>query len=186
MNKIFIVSSVSGSGKTTLVNNAIKEFKKDLYKLKTCTTREKRPEETGNEYYFIKKPEFELKIKEDAFVEYSLVYGEYYGLLKKEVDKNKEKNCIVILDVKGFEKFKKLYPNCVSFFIDAPAKEELIKRLTDRNTPKDDIDNRIKEIDYEIEKMDLFDFIIPYNELEDMKWHFNKLISFALYHNPKD
>ena len=47
MNKIFIVSSVSASGKTTLVDHALTKL--PLYKLKTCTTREIRPETKGDE-----------------------------------------------------------------------------------------------------------------------------------------
>ena len=74
MKPLIIVSSVSASGKTTLVEHAIEKF--DLYKLKTCTTREVRKEETGNEYYFIPKGIFNLMIHENQMIEHAEVYGE--------------------------------------------------------------------------------------------------------------
>lgn len=174
MSKIFIVSSVSASGKTTLVNHI--NFNYDLYKLKTCTTRNKRKEEYGHEYYFMGMDDFIDNIDNDEFVEHSLVYGKYYGLLKKEVEKNKNKNSIVILDVQGMQKFKKLYPQAITIFINPPPREILTQRLSERQTGMVDLGTRLSQIDEELNHIDLYDHRIEYGDLDYMKAQISKII----------
>ncbi len=82
IGKLFIVSAPSGAGKTTLVNEVIKTFKSqfNLNRVITYTTRHKRPDDIhGKDYYFISKHEFEKKIRENFFMEYSYEYDNYYG-----------------------------------------------------------------------------------------------------------
>jgi len=180
MNKIFIVSSVSASGKSTLVDHAIKKLK--LYRLKTCTTRKKRKEEKGDEYFFLSKEVFEFYAQNDAFVEWSIVYDKYYGLLKQEVENNADKNCIAILDVQGTEKLKKIYPEAITIFIEPPDKKELFKRLGNRldfnskNRDKFDDYNRVTAMKTELLKMKEYDHVILFGPLNDMKESFIRLL----------
>lgn len=176
MSKKFIISSVSASGKTTLVN-ALTETYPDIYRLKTCTTRPVRPEENGDEYYFMEKHDMELAVLRDSFVESSVVYGEYYGLTKEEVETNADKNILVILDVKGMKKFKKLYPEAISIFIEPPPVAVLVDRLKERNTSEVDIHKRINEIRSELKFIKKYDVLIPYGKLPDMTANFIKVVT---------
>lgn len=178
MKALIIVSSVSASGKTTLVEQAIKKF--DLYRLKTCTTRPVREEETGDEYHFIPKGIFNLMIHENQLIEYAEVYGEYYGLPRTEVDKNADKNCIVIMDVQGAKSLKKLFPHALMVFIMPPKVEEIIKRLAKRDTTKEDIKNRHLQSAIEIGEMNSFDEWIKCGSLGQMKEDFNKIVEKSL------
>jgi len=106
--KLFIVSGSSGSGKTTLVNQAIKDLKNkyknlSLSKLNTYTSKSPRNNEVdGKDYYFITKKEFEEKIKENFFIEYSLAYNNYYGAPKSIYnDLSLGNNKIIIVDLLG-------------------------------------------------------------------------------------
>lgn len=172
--KIFIVSSVSASGKTTLVKRIQSKF--NLYRYKTCTTREKREGETENDYYFMSEDDFELNVLEDNFIEHATVFKKHYGLLKTEVENNLDKNCIVILDVQGEESFKKTHPNAVTIFILPPSKEILLKRLNERNSDQDEIDTRISEIDNEMKHVIDYKYTIEYGEIEDMMRSFENII----------
>ena len=92
----------------------------------SATTRSPRINETeGTDYYFISLSEFENKIKDNAFIEWEMVYeGTYYGTLKSEINKIWKKNCIPILDidVKGALRIKELFPSeTLTLFIAPPS-----------------------------------------------------------------
>lgn len=167
MGTKFVISSVSASGKTTLVNLMLKHYS-DMYRLKTSTSRPIRPEEKGDEYYFYDKHEMELRILEDEFIEHSVVYGNHYGLSKKEVEDNSEKDVLVILDVQGMKKFKKLYPEAVTIFIEPPPVNELVTRLKNRNTSDGDVKKRINEFRGELKHIKKYDYVVPNGSLVDM------------------
>lgn len=175
MPKIIVVTSISGSGKTTLVNWA--EDKLGITRLRTCTTRPVRPEETGDEYYFMSKPEFEQHIEHDDFVEYSVVYDNYYGLLKSEVNQCNDKNCIVILDVQGMHKLKALYDNVATIFINPPSIIDTKFRLLSRNTSIDDVEKRLAEVRQELSHIEEFDYNIKAGSLEYMSSVFTALVT---------
>jgi guanylate kinase len=175
----FVIASVSASGKTTLVNRAIDDY--NLTRLLTCTTREIRPEETGDEYHFLTKENFLSKVNDNQFVEYSKVYENYYGLTKEEVDSNSNSHTIIILDVQGTEKFKSIYPDTVTIFIDPPPRKELLRRLNSRNTNDADVSNRIKMVDLELEHREKFDHIVKYDKLENMIQQLNDIIDMRIY-----
>lgn len=174
MGQLIIVSSVSGAGKTTLVDKASVTY--NLYKLKTCTTRAVRPEETGNEYYFYGIDEFMDNVECDEFVEHAEVYGNHYGLLKTELRKADDTNCIVIMDVQGAASARALYPDAVSIFIDPPSIEELKLRILKRNTGEGDTERRLAEIDSEMEQMKFFTYVVKNGSLPYMSNQFNDII----------
>lgn len=176
MGKKIVISSVSASGKTTLVN-ALTELYPDIYRLKTCTTRAIRPEENGDEYYFMEKHDMEVAVLCDSFIESSVVYGEYYGLTKKEVESHVDKDVLVILDVKGMKKFKKRYPDTLTMFIEPPPVAVLVDRLKARNTSDIDVHKRINEIRNELKSIKKYDVVIPYDTLSVMTSNFIKAVS---------
>lgn len=177
MGKKFVISSVSASGKTTLVNFLLNS-RPDMYRLKTCTTRPKRDEEIGDEYYFLTKELTEEKIKQNQFVEYSTVYGNVYGLTREEVEDHSSFNTVVILDVQGAKKFKTSYPDALTIFIEPPPLDILEFRLRERNTSEDDIQKRLAETMAELEYMASYDNIIRYDNLFQMKRKFLRYIDF--------
>lgn len=179
MNYKFIITSPSASGKTTLVNKLLETFP-ELYRLKTCTSRPIRPEETGDEYYFLSKESASRMIAHNEFVEYATVYGNTYGLLKSEIDSNIHKNIVVILDVQGAKKAKKLYPDSKTIFIEPPSRDELYRRLNNRNTSNEDVTTRLNEFDNEMNEMKTFDHVIKYSSLDDMSRQLNRYIEFFI------
>jgi guanylate kinase len=178
MGQLIIVSSVSGAGKTTLVDDAISKY--DLYKLKTCTTRKVRPEENGSEYYFYNKDEFSEYIKTGQFFEHAEVYGNYYGLLNTEIEKFKESNTIVVLDVQGSATARELYPEAITIFIEPPSIDELKYRILKRNTGGEDAERRLAELDIEMKEMPKFTHIVKYGTLDEMTNQFGEIIKSLL------
>ena len=74
MSKVYIISAPSGAGKTSLVKgacNSISFVKPSI----SYTTRKIRDSEIdGRDYFFINKNKFEEKIKNNDFLELSLIH----------------------------------------------------------------------------------------------------------------
>lgn len=178
MGKLIIVSSVSGAGKTTLVDIVSETY--NLYKLKTCTTRSPRHGESGDEYYFFTSEEFIDNIKNDEFFEYAEVYGNKYGLLKSEIEKSIEQNCIAVLDVQGAETARQLYPNAFTIFIEPPSVDELKYRIIKRNTSNDDVERRLTQIEFEMQEIEKFNYVVKNGSLYYMTQQINDIIKEIL------
>ena len=88
-NVLVVLSGPSGVGKGTIAKLLV-ERNKSLALSISCTTRSPRDGEVnGKEYFFIPKPEFEEKIKNNGFLEYSEHFENFYGTPKKETEAKK-------------------------------------------------------------------------------------------------
>ena len=161
-NVLLIVSGPSGVGKGTIANQIIKRNEDFSFSI-SCTTRKPRRGETdGKEYFFISKAEFEKKIEENGFLEYSQHFENFYGTPKDFVlDTLKEKSIILDLDVNGGLNVKRVFPEAVLIMILPPSIEELENRLKKRNTETDEqIEIRLQRIKYEVGKKDEYDYTV--------------------------
>ena len=133
---IVILSSPSGAGKTTLVNEI---SKRNNFQISIShTTRKPRSNETeGKDYYFVSESEFKNLIDENKFLEYAKVFQNYYGSSKDVVFKklNNAENVIFDIDWQGTQQIKrqKLNYKIVTIFILPPSRDELYKRLLNRD-----------------------------------------------------
>ena len=97
---LFIVMSApSGCGKTTLIDMLLQEYHDIVYSI-SCTTREPRgEEEDGIDYHFKTRERFEELIRENAFIEYAQVHGNYYGTLRSPIEEVLAEGNSMILDI---------------------------------------------------------------------------------------
>ena len=133
---IVILSSPSGAGKTTLVNEISK--KKNFKISISHTTRKPRLNEiNGKDYFFISENEFKDLINKDKFLEYANVFNHYYGSSKDAVlEKLRNgENVIFDIDWQGTQQIKsqKLNYKILTIFILPPSRDELYKRLLNRD-----------------------------------------------------
>ena len=99
MANLFIIAAPSGCGKTSLVEALIKKTQ-NLYVSVSHTTRTPRPDEVnGINYYFVSINEFEEMIKNNAFVEHAIVFGNHYGSSTKLINKKLDEGIDVILEI---------------------------------------------------------------------------------------
>jgi len=166
--KIIAISSPSGGGKTSVVKQILKDFPQIIFSV-SATTRPKRSNEVnGVDYFFVDEREFELKIKNNEFIEWERFYDYYYGTLKSFVDDNinNGKSVLFEVDVKGALSLKKIYPESILIFIDPPTYEELVKRLKNRKTESpEDLQKRIDRAKMELSYKHKFDYIFVNDEL---------------------
>jgi len=159
---LFIICAPSGAGKTSLIKEMFRFFPFLTFSVSATTRKMRKGEQNGKDYYFISKKDFEQRIKNNEFVEWEFVHGEYYGTLKNEVEKSLENNSDIIfdVDVKGALSIKKLFPEAVTIFIDAP-KNDIVERLKKRKTETiEDINKRIARMELELSLRDKIDYEI--------------------------
>jgi len=143
------------------------EFKRSI----SFTTREKRKgEKEGADYHFVSRKDFQKKIKEHEFAEWALVFGNYYGTPKENIQKaeGKIEVILLVLDVQGGLALKRKYPDSVLIFILPPSLIELEKRLSLRGTDKPRvIKKRLKAALKEITFCKRYDYILVNKKLKD-------------------
>ena len=174
-----ILSSPSGAGKTTLVKLLSEENK---YKISIShTTRKPRlNEKNGIDYFFVEKKKFKEMINNDEFLEYAEVFNNYYGTTKKNVFLNLDKGINMVFDIdwQGTEKIvsKQLNYKLISFFILPPSRDELLKRLSNRDM-KDKliVEERMKQFDKDILHWRDYDYVVINDNLNNC---YKKIISF--------
>jgi len=187
---MIVLSSPSGAGKTTLVK---KLSKIDNFEVSIShTTRQPRPNEENNkDYYFINENEFKRLINNQEFLEYAKVFSNYYGTTRTPViDKlNKGKNVLFDIDWQGADqiKNKRLDYKLITFFILPPSKEELFKRLSNRDM-KDKLiaEERMKQFERDVLHWINYDYVVINDELEKCFLKINNLIDAEINNGSKD
>ena len=172
--KLFVLSAPSGAGKTTLVLKVIERLKGryDLKRVITYTSKQPRSGEvSGVDYHFVSESEFVLKIEQDFFVEYSTVYGAYYGVPKEIFSYIDEGGCsIAIVDKAGAASIKSYRKDAVLIWVKPPSKEALAQRLASRaRDTKEQIDFRLSLAEEELADQEqdmLFEYVVMNDTLE--------------------
>lgn len=168
--KILIITAPSGAGKTSIMRYLLQQFPQLAFSI-SAATREKRSNETeGVDYYFLSTEGFQEKIREQAFVEWEMVYeGKYYGTLRSELERIWKAGKIPLLDidVKGAIHVQQQFPDsCMSIFIDPPSLAELQRRLATRGTETpESLQARINKATFERSFKQHFNFIILNEDL---------------------
>ena len=108
-------------------------------------------------------------IANDEFIEYASVYANYYGTTKEELEKQRAKEGIVLLELdwQGAVSIKNIYKDALSIYILPPSIEHLTLRLKKRGTDSlATIKERAKIFKTEISKYALFDYLIVNEDFE--------------------
>jgi len=167
---ILLLSGPSGCGKSSLLKAVYANLDNYYFSISTTTREPRIGEQNGIDYYFVSQEEFKQDIKNDNFLEWAEVHGNYYGTSLKPINKALDEAKLVIfdIDVQGFEQvIQKLNSITTTVFITTPTIKELAKRLYTRNTDsKDVIEKRISNAKIEINYIDKYDYFIVNDDLE--------------------
>jgi len=158
-----VISGPSGVGKDAALDKMRKAGFPFHYVL-TTTTRPRRPgEKDGVDYRFLSESKFRQMIKTNQFLEWAEVYGNYYGVPKREVKEALKKglDTVVKVDVQGAATIKQILPDAVFIFIMPPSISELVNRLKQRyGLSSAELDLRLSKVHDEIERLSIFDYIV--------------------------
>lgn len=170
--KLIIFSAPSGAGKTTIVKYLLGRDLGLEFSVSATSRIIRENEVDGKDYYFITADEFKRKVHNDEFLECEEVYpGIYYGTLKSEVERIRQKGNHVIFDVDvvGGCNIKKFYGvDALSVFVQPPSLEEVKNRLLARSTESEKvIATRMAKAKYEMTFARRFDVVLVNDKLED-------------------
>ena len=170
MSGVYIISAPSGSGKSTLVDRVRLIVPGLKFSISYTTRGARGDEQTGREYYFVPRTEFEEMVRKNEFLEHADVFGNYYGTARRFLREAEQegKDLLLDIDVQGAAQIKRKIPGAVSIFILPPNRQELEKRLRTRSLDAEEvIQRRLVTASREIEKYGEYDYILVNDRLEE-------------------
>lgn len=160
---LFIVSAPSGAGKTSLCREVI-NLVPELHFSISYTTRPPRQREVeGVDYYFVSLKEFQKMIDSGQLLEWTEIYGNFYGTPKASVEENRSKGMDIVFDIDpvGARCIKEVYSESVTIFILPPSHRELEERLIQRGTNDEAvIKHRLNKAREEMERSNWYQYRI--------------------------
>ncbi|WWO95345.1 MAG: guanylate kinase [Candidatus Dasytiphilus stammeri] len=178
-NTIFIISAPSGTGKTSIIQTVLKMLNTAKLSISYTTRKKRSQENNGEHYYFISNEKFQNLIKQKEFLEYTKIFGNFYGTSRLDMEKLCSKYQDILLDInwQGANQIRKHIPNTCSIFILPPSKTELIKRLYSRGQDsKQSIEQRFAQAISEMKHYKKYDYIIINDTLEKAVYDLNSII----------
>jgi len=177
---LILISAPSGAGKTTLVNLLL-EAQPQMTRAITCTTRAPRAgEKDGVDYHFLEAADFLKRVQAGNFIEHATVFGNSYGILKRELlDKLRTGSDVLLnVDVQGAATIRaqaasepELSRALVTIFLAPPSVAVLEQRLQQRGTDAEAvIQKRLAVARHEIAQWKNFDYlVISGDKQEDLR-----------------
>lgn len=167
---LIIVSGPSGAGKGTICEELLKNNSRIKGSISATTRKPRAGEKDGANYFFISENRFQHMISEQKFLEYAVVYGNYYGTPKQYVMNNLQNGNDVLLeiDIVGALQIKNKFKDAVFIFILPPSLEELKNRIVGRGTESpSDIEKRYDAAVSEIKQVIKYDYVIINDDVSD-------------------
>jgi guanylate kinase len=160
---LIVISGPSGVGKDSVVNR-MKQRGVPVHFVVTVTTRTRRENEVhGMDYFFVSKEEFARMIEAGELIEYALVYNDYKGIPKKQVQEAlaSGRDVIMRVDVQGAATVRKLAPEAILIFLTTQDEQELVNRLKKRRTETaEELALRLATARQELKRAAEFDYVI--------------------------
>jgi guanylate kinase len=167
---MLVLSSPSGAGKTTLARQ-LRDAELGIEMSISCTTREKRKGEAdGKHYHFVDRETFARMRDRGEFLEWALVFDNYYGTPRKPVELALASGRDVLFDV-DWQGARKLRENAkddvVAVFILPPTAAELEERLKVRaEDAEETVQRRMQGASNEIQHWDEYDYVVINHDVE--------------------
>ena len=166
---LIILSGPSGAGKGTIHNELLKHDSNLKLSISMTTRNPRVGEVDGVDYFFVSVDEFKKEIKNKSFLEYAEVHSNYYGTLKREVERDLDNGFDVILeiDIQGALSIKNKNTDAIFIFIMPPSMRELKNRLVKRGTEtQEKLIERFKNAYKEINEMPKYNYVVINDEVE--------------------
>ena len=161
------MSGPGGVGKGTIVDELVRRDPR-LWLSRSWTTRAQRPGERDDAYVFTNPAEFERRITEGGFVEWTEFLGNYYGTPRPDhLDDEEGPDIVFEIELDGAQQVKAQYPDAILIFVLPPSREEQERRLRGRGDPGDKVLARLRKPEQEepIGKA-LADYVLVNDDLE--------------------
>ena len=167
---MLVLSSPSGAGKSTLSRRLLDSDTNLIMSVSATTRAPRKGEVEGRDYLFVSMAEFEEMLREDAFLEHALVFGNRYGTPRAPVEEALRAGRDVLFDIdwQGTQQLsQKARGDLVRIFILPPSKGELQRRLHTRAEDSDEVvQKRMAKANDEISHWAEYDYIIINDDID--------------------
>ena len=168
--KLFVIAAPSGAGKTTLVKKLVERDPALRFSISYTTREQRSTEEHGRDYFFVKPAEFDALRSEGELLESALVFDNHYGTSRSQVEEHLQNGDHVILEIdwQGARQVRESMPGCITIFILPPSRDELERRLRDRQTDAEEvIARRLGDALGDMSHWAEFDYVIINDGVDD-------------------
>jgi guanylate kinase len=180
-----VLSGPSGVGKSTVVAR-LRQQQPQIWQSVSVTTRPHRPGEAhGREYYFVSERDFDAMAADGKLLEWAQFAGNKYGTPRAPVQERLRAGIATLLeiDVEGARQVRAALPGTLLVFLAPPSFDELVRRLTGRETePADVIARRLEAARAELEAGSEFDITLVNTAVDDVCRQLVALMTAQLVH----
>jgi guanylate kinase len=168
---MLVLSSPSGAGKTTLARRLLDEGRGGIVMSISHTTRPKRKgEKDGEDYHFVDRDIFTRMRDHGEFLEWAVVFDNYYGTTRKPVEQALAEGRDVLFDVdwQGAAALRAAAEHdVVTVFILPPTAADLEQRLNVRaQDPPEIVRRRMLGASNEIQHWQEYDYVVVNYDIE--------------------
>ncbi len=177
---LIVLSGPSGVGKGTVRKELFSQPDTNYEYSISMTTRSPREGEVDEvDYFFKTRNEFEELIEQGQLLEYAEFVGNYYGTPLEYVNKMRDagRDVFLEIEVQGAAQVRDKVPDGLFIFLAPPSLSELEERLVGRGTESDEvIASRLRAARQELEMMNLYDYVVENDEVENACDRINAII----------
>ena len=177
---LIVLSGPSGVGKGTVRKELFSQPDTNYEYSISMTTRQPRVGEVdGVDYFFKARDEFEALIEEGGLLEHAEFVGNYYGTPLAYVNETLDagRDVFLEIEVQGAAQIREKAPDALFIFLAPPSITELRDRLVGRGTETEEvIAKRIATANEELEMMNLYDYVVENDEVQNACERINAII----------
>jgi guanylate kinase len=167
---MLVLSSPSGAGKTTIARRLREEDKSVEMSISHTTRQRRNGEKDGKDYHFVDRETFTQMRDQGDFLEWAVVFDNYYGTTRKPVEDALAAGCDVLFDVDwqgAASLLDQAKDDVVTVFILPPSAADLEQRLNERaQDSPETVRRRMLGASNEIQHWDEYDYVVINHDID--------------------